>query len=188
MQETDIDSVVGLAFEEFYEGPTIVEGVSGLDIWQATWRRARLNGSFQDSDVEELTDWFEMIWLRAVIRWGFSMRARIGKRGQDHRVFCVSDDKGKQGADSAPDLVAVAEVSLQVPNGKTAPPFPVPLFIKRAMAWPGPVMPYISNVLVNPSVRRQGLAKKLMLRCEQQARDWGHTQGLVEEAHAAVRR
>ena len=57
MQETDIDSVVGLAFEEFYEGPTIVEGVSGLDIWQATWRRARLNGSFQDSDVEELTDW-----------------------------------------------------------------------------------------------------------------------------------
>ena len=43
----------------------------------------------------------------------------------------MSDDKGKKGTDSAPDLVAVAEVSLQVPNGKTAPPFPVPLFIKR---------------------------------------------------------
>lgn len=27
----------------------------------------------------------EMIWLRAVIRWGFGMRARIGKGGQDHK-------------------------------------------------------------------------------------------------------
>lgn len=44
------------------------------------------------------------------------------------------------------------------------------------MAWPGPVLPYISNVLVHPHVRRQGLANRLMLRCEEQARDWGYNQ------------
>ncbi|CAM9166288.1 unnamed protein product, partial [Hapterophycus canaliculatus] len=44
------------------------------------------------------------------------------------------------------------------------------------MAWPGPVLPYISNVLVHPQARRQGLGNRLMQRCEQQARDWGYTQ------------
>lgn len=44
------------------------------------------------------------------------------------------------------------------------------------MAWPGPVLPYISNVLVHPNVRRQGYANRLMLRCEEQARDWGYSQ------------
>ena len=57
MLETDIDSVVGLAFEEFYEGPVKVENVRGVKIWEETWRRAKLNGSFQGDDVEELTDW-----------------------------------------------------------------------------------------------------------------------------------
>lgn len=46
----------------------------------------------------------------------------------------------------------------------------------KVMAWPGPVSPYISNVLVHPQARRQGLGKRLMQRCEQQARDWGYTQ------------
>lgn len=44
------------------------------------------------------------------------------------------------------------------------------------MAWPGPVLPYISNVLVHPHVRRRGLANRLMLRCEEQAREWGFSQ------------
>lgn len=44
------------------------------------------------------------------------------------------------------------------------------------MAWPGPVLPYISNVLVHPRVRRQGYGNRLMLRCEEQARDWGYGQ------------
>lgn len=47
---------------------------------------------------------------------------------------------------------------------------------RQLMAWPLPLAPYISNVLVNPLLRRQGLAKRLMLRCEDQARDWGCTQ------------
>ncbi len=46
----------------------------------------------------------------------------------------------------------------------------------KLMAWPGPVLPYISNVLVHPQVRRRGLANRLMLRCEEQAREWGFGQ------------
>lgn len=47
---------------------------------------------------------------------------------------------------------------------------------RQLMAWPGPVSPYISNVLVDETARRQGLAKRLMLQCEEQAREWGYTQ------------
>lgn len=47
------------------------------------------------------------------------------------RVFCVSDEVGAEKPGAADDLVAVAEISLQVPNGKTAPPFPLPLWVKR---------------------------------------------------------
>lgn len=43
----------------------------------------------------------------------------------------MSDEKGEERPHTGGDLVAVAEVSLQVPNGKTAPPFPVPLVVKK---------------------------------------------------------
>lgn len=46
----------------------------------------------------------------------------------------------------------------------------------QCMGWPIPVMPYISNLLVDPEARRQGLARLLMARCEEQARSWGFTQ------------
>lgn len=47
------------------------------------------------------------------------------------RVFCVADKarEDKEGLDLP--LAAVAEVSLQVPNGRTATPFPLPLWVKR---------------------------------------------------------
>ncbi|CAM9906024.1 unnamed protein product [Pylaiella littoralis] len=175
MEQSDVDGVVGLAFEEYYEGPTeFSSGVhEGFGVLKSTWRRAVQRGVVEEADVEQLTDWLEMIWLRVMIRWGFSMRIQIGKYGQDHRVFCVSDEERKS---SKLPLAAVAEISLQVPNGRTATPFPLPLWVKRLKAWPGPVLPYISNVLVHPHVRRQGLANRLMLRCEEQARDWGYTQ------------
>jgi ribosomal protein S18 acetylase RimI-like enzyme len=34
--------------------------------------------------------------------------------------------------------------------------------------------PYISNLAVSNSYRRQGVAKQLLLKCEQIARDWGY--------------
>lgn len=60
MREGDIDSVVDLAFEEFYEGPAEVEDTASLEgwrVWEETWRRATLIGHFEEADVEKLTDW-----------------------------------------------------------------------------------------------------------------------------------
>lgn len=47
------------------------------------------------------------------------------------RVFCVADEatEDRDGLDLP--LAAVAEISLQVPNGRTATPFPLPLWMKR---------------------------------------------------------
>eukprot|EP00752_Nemacystus_decipiens_P004923 g4480.t2 len=178
MQDGDVDGVVSLAFTEYYEGPTeFSAGVTeGLGVLKSMWERALENGKFQEEDVEKLTDWLEMIWLRIMIRWGFGMRVSIGQRGEDHRVFCVAGEEREDGDGHDLPLAAVAEISLQVPNGRTATPFPLPLWVKRLMAWPGPVLPYISNVLVHPHARRQGYANRLMLRCEEQAREWGYCQ------------
>eukprot|EP00903_Cladosiphon_okamuranus_P020001 g18373.t1 len=178
MKKGDVDGVVALAFTEYYEGPTeFSTGITeGFGLLKSTWERALANGKFEEVDVEKLTDWLEMIWLRIMIRWGFGMRISIGQRGQDHRVFCVADEEREDGDGLGLPLAAVAEVSLQVPNGRTATPFPLPLWVKQFMAWPGPILPYISNVLVHPHARRQGYANRLMLRCEEQARDWGFSQ------------
>lgn len=62
MRESDVDGVVVLAFAEFYEGPidmaTGAEAASlgGWRVWEETWRRARLNGGFDQADVDRLTD------------------------------------------------------------------------------------------------------------------------------------
>ncbi|CAB1099868.1 unnamed protein product [Ectocarpus sp. CCAP 1310/34] len=188
MKRADVDGVVNLAFEEYYNGPMdFSAGLrGGFAVLESAWRSALRNGKFQEADKERLTDWLEMIWLRIMIQWGFSMREQFGKGGRDHRVFCISDEKaGHLGGDgdggSKPPLAALAEISLQVPNGKTSPPFPVPLWYKRIVGWPGPVLPYISNVLVHRNARRQGLANRLMLRCEKQARDWGFTQARLHK-------
>lgn len=43
----------------------------------------------------------------------------------------MSDEEGLERAGARGSVVAVAEVSLQVPNGRTAPPIPLPLWVKR---------------------------------------------------------
>jgi ribosomal protein S18 acetylase RimI-like enzyme len=37
----------------------------------------------------------------------------------------------------------------------------------------GDYVPYVSNLAVNPAHRRQGIGRKLLLKCEQIALDWG---------------
>lgn len=46
----------------------------------------------------------------------------------------------------------------------------------KVLAWPDCLVPYISNVLVDPNARRQGLATRLVARCEEEARGWGYSQ------------
>lgn len=47
------------------------------------------------------------------------------------RVFCVADEEREDRDGLNLPLAAVAEISLQVPNGRTATPFPLPLWVKR---------------------------------------------------------
>mmetsp|Transcript_97937 Transcript_97937/g.280150 ORF Transcript_97937/g.280150 Transcript_97937/m.280150 type:complete len:137 (-) Transcript_97937:779-1189(-) len=61
---------------------------------------------------------------------------------------------------------------MQPQSGQTAPPFPVPAFLKRLSI--RPLFPYISNLVIADKERRKGYAKRLVRACEQQARGWGY--------------
>ncbi len=54
------------------------------------------------------------------------------------------------------------------------------LSVRSSFPWlsqsPEPNYPYISNLAVKPSCRRQGIARQLLLCCEQTARNWGYNQ------------
>lgn len=63
MQPEDIDSVVALAFEEYYSASSdflqalSVDGVNTGGVLGAICKRAGENGSFERSDVDRLVDW-----------------------------------------------------------------------------------------------------------------------------------
>lgn len=62
MRESDLDDVVGLALSEFYEGGTDLENTENiknqtLEMFGEAWQRASLNGRFDQTDMERLTDW-----------------------------------------------------------------------------------------------------------------------------------
>jgi GNAT superfamily N-acetyltransferase len=44
---------------------------------------------------------------------------------------------------------------------------------QRRNFWQGTPLPYIANLAVKTSHRRQGIARQLLLRCEQVASEWG---------------
>lgn len=43
----------------------------------------------------------------------------------------MCDDEPSKKRTAGTNLLAVAEVSLQIPNGKTAPPIPLPMWLKK---------------------------------------------------------
>ena len=43
----------------------------------------------------------------------------------------------------------------------------------RPIFWGGSPRPYISNLAVKPSFRRQGIARQLLIKCEQVVWEWG---------------
>lgn len=62
MQECDIDGVVGLACEEFYEGPIDVTGqmLGTMDLWSTCgrmWRELSSSDEVDQTKVEELSEW-----------------------------------------------------------------------------------------------------------------------------------
>lgn len=46
-------------------------------------------------------------------------------------MFCVSDERWEERNSEEGGLVALAEVSLKIPNDKTALPVPLPLWVKK---------------------------------------------------------
>jgi len=104
-----------------------------------------------------------------LFRWsvdkGFSARISGDWDDRDHCVFVATND-------SENELVGLIEVSMQPQSGQTAPPFPVPAFLKRLSI--RPLFPYISNLVIADKERRKGYAKRLVRACEQQARGWGY--------------
>lgn len=57
LKPTDIDGVVALAFEEYYDGGADVAQATASETWGDTLRQGTLKGGFDQSDVDELTDW-----------------------------------------------------------------------------------------------------------------------------------
>lgn len=64
MQPGDIDSVVALAFEEYYTSPDLLQamtlengGGGSRGILGATWEWASTNGLFNQADADRLVDW-----------------------------------------------------------------------------------------------------------------------------------
>lgn len=57
LEPTDIDGVVALAFEEYYDGGADVAQATALQMWGDTLRQGTEKGRFDQGDVDELTDW-----------------------------------------------------------------------------------------------------------------------------------
>jgi ribosomal protein S18 acetylase RimI-like enzyme len=69
-------------------------------------------------------------------------------------------------------LVAIAKTNLQTQETVIGS---AEIAIRSQFSWSEfePQHPYISNLAVSPNYRRKGVAKKLLLRCEQTALEWG---------------
>jgi ribosomal protein S18 acetylase RimI-like enzyme len=152
----------------------------------------------QFEGLEAAFDACERQFTSWVIKSGFEMRIAAGKSGTDHSVFCVSAlPSGAPARSSSSSSVSstrptvatkvvqvssqgqclgLVELSLQPPNGSVPPALPIPLPLKQLLAWPNQLQPYISNLLVSPACRRQGVARALVAACEEQAAKWGYTE------------
>jgi ribosomal protein S18 acetylase RimI-like enzyme len=155
--------------------------------------------SVQCEGLEAALDACERQFTSWIIRSGFEMRIAAGKSGTDHTVFCVSalppslsastPVRSSSAISTRPKVatkvvqpssqgqcLGLVELSLQPSNGSVPPALPIPLQLKQLLAWPNQLQPYISNLLVSPACRRQGVARALVAACEEQAVSWGYTE------------
>jgi ribosomal protein S18 acetylase RimI-like enzyme len=111
--------------------------------------------------AEILTDSFfptAKYWsfLRPIFKLGIyeDLRGRIRSETPYYQCLVVSQTS-VTAMGSQEIIVATAEIALKSSSFLTIP------------------IPYISNLAVSPERRRSGLARKLLLKCEQIAREWG---------------
>lgn len=175
MEASDLPAVVRLAAREFVPLNELPE----------------YGGMSSTGFGEQVEAW----WLRQNVYWGMLARHMYPDR-KDHQVFLLLEEQG--GRKSARDtpyyrkgkkmgeeegqgrenedttLLGMIELSLQPTTGLPPPLLPLPPPIKHFLALLGfPVHPYISNLLVDASVRRQGHAARLVAHAESVAREDG---------------
>lgn len=115
--------------------------------------------------AEVLTDSFHsrigpMGWIYPFLRMGIyeDLRHRLRTAGAHYVCFVAVDPAGRESADGSPYIVGTIEMTL-----------------RSTYSWQcnASQYPYLSNLAVRRSCRRQGVARQLLGACEAQALEWG---------------
>lgn len=91
-----------------------------------------------------------LTWINPLLKLTISEDLRYRLKNSPLLYCCLVATKNSK-------IAGAVEISLQKPWWSLAPEFP-----------------YVSNLAVNNSYRRQGIAKKLLTQCEQISRRWGY--------------
>lgn len=136
--------------------------------------------SAQPQDIKELAELLTYCfhppqgWLscfHSLLTLGVHEDLRIRQRQPPSQYRCLVASKplaGERG--SRREIVGTVEIT------------------QRRNFWHGTPRPYIANLAVKPCHRRQGIARQLLLKCEQVASEWGFrelTLHVLEDNHAA---
>lgn len=107
-------------------------------------------------------------WLQAILRFSIQadLRQRIQHSPKNHACWVAIHRPNAPESQSPSQLVGTIELSLRSPLT-----LGWPLNIETWLA-PNRTFPYISNLAVASRFRRQGIAQKLLQRCEQTAITW----------------
>ena len=88
---------------------------------------------------------------------------QLRQRRRRSFFFCVVENSTSLSEEK--EIVGCVALTLARPEAMMPPPFPTQ----------APIRCYLSNMAIAPAHRRQGLAKRLIHRCERLARLWGYT-------------
>jgi len=150
------------SFLTSYQSTAVSQDALAADVSHFTIRKAQV----QDlaSLAEMLTDSFHsqtgiMGWAYPVLRLGIyeDLRNRL-RSTAPHYVCLVALAVVSGVGGSREELAGTVEIALRSPSSWQP---------RRSQ------YPYVSNLAVSKSCRRRGVAKQLLLACEQTASDWG---------------
>ena len=88
---------------------------------------------------------------------------QLRQRRRRSFFFCVVENSTSLSEEK--EIVGCVALTLARPEAMMPPPFPTQ----------APIRCYLSNMAIAPAHRRQGLAKRLIHRCERLVRLWGYT-------------
>lgn len=119
--------------------------------------------------AEILTDSFHppqgtIGWLNPLLKLGIyeDLRSRLHAKSSQYLCLVASIPSGDR-SDRQEDIVGTVEVSVRS-------------HFSWSIANLNLTYPYVSNLAVKDSYRRQGIARKLLLSCERTASEWGFKQ------------